>query len=89
MINFSANVNIESRSHCDIAVNLQRSNAKRHSDIFTFKDHIPCANTTATISMSGIIIENFECCCSEALQLKLVSPDSLMVEDSMLSIVEI
>lgn len=89
MVGFAVNVNIEPFSHCDVVVSLQMLNAEHYSNIFTYKNHISCTNTTSTISMSGIIVDCFDHHNASSLQLKLVSPDLLMVESAMLSIVEI
>lgn len=89
MVGFAINVNIEPFSHCDVVISLQMLNAEHYSNIFTYKDHIPCVNTTSTISMSGIIVDCFDRHNASSLLLKLVSPDLLKVESSMLNIVEI
>lgn len=88
MVSFAVNARAKF-SHASIAISLQLSNEQQCTDLFTFRDHIPCKNTTNTISMSGIIVENSEHHDAASLQLRLVSPDSLWVKDAMISVMEI
>ena len=89
MVSFIANVKTQLSCQCDIAISLRMYNALHCSDVFTFKDHISCADTTVTVSMSGIIVDISDHCGMSYLDLNLVSPDSLKIENSMLTIVEI
>lgn len=85
MINVAVNVCSKSCC-CDIAIHLQMCNARHCSNVFTLNKHMPCEDTTVTASMSGIIVDTANVA---SLRLSLASPDSLMVENAMLSIIEI
>lgn len=89
MVSFIANVKTQSSCQCDIAIDLRMHNARQCSDVFTLKDRISCANSAVTISMGGIIVDTCDLSGMSSLGLNLVSPDSLTVESSMLTIVEI
>lgn len=86
LVNFSVNV-IANGCKRNAGITLQIIKNHRCEDIYTVRSHIPCDNEAVTISMNGVIIENFDH--DSSLVFRLESPDSLMVEDSMLSIIEI
>ena len=87
MISFAVNVITNLCCQCNVAISLQMCNAQQYSDVFIFKDHILCANTAVTASLSGIIVDTSNHFGISSLRLNLVSPDSLIVENSILSIV--
>ena len=82
-------VNVQTKSCCDIAVSLQVCNAQSCSDAFTLKDHLNAPDTTVSISMSGIIVDTSNYIDMPFLRVRLVSPEQLTVEKSVLNIVEI
>lgn len=89
MVSFIANVRTQSSCKCDIAISLRTYNAQHCSEVFIFKDHISCADATVTVSMSGIIVDAYDPYGISSLGLNLISPDTLKVESSMLTIVEL
>ena len=82
-------VNVQTKSCCDIAVSLQVCNAQNCSDVFTLKDHLNGTDTAVSVSMSGIIVDTSNFIGIPFLRVKLISPEQLMVEKSVLNIVEI
>jgi len=81
-------VNVRAKDcKCNAAVGLQMMKNHQRKELYTVHSHVPCDDELVTLSISGIIIENFDC--NSSLLIKLESPDSLIVEDSMLSIIEI
>ena len=80
-------VNVISKGcKCNAAISLRIIKNHQRKDIFTVRSPVPCDGEAAMVSIGGIIIENPD---YSSLLLGLESPDSLTVEDSMLSIVEI
>lgn len=86
MVNFFVNVRARG-CKCNAAVSLQRIENHRRTDVYTVHNRISFDDEIVTIAMSGIIIENIEQV--SALLFKLESSDSLIIKDSMLSIIEI
>ena len=89
MINFAVNVRADSCCKGEIGVILKRPNDQYYSDIFILHDKLSDADTTFTLSMGGIMADISDCCDSTSLFLKLISPDSLMIESAMISIIAI
>lgn len=89
MISFIANVSTQLSGQCDIAISIQMHTSQHCLDVFTYKDHILCSDTTITISIGGIIVDACGNNGTPSLCLYLESPDSLTVENSMFTIVEI
>lgn len=85
-VSFSVNVRAKG-CKCNTAISLQMIKNHQRENLFTVRSPIPCDNEAVTISTGNIIIENYDH--ASSLLLKLESPDSLIIEDSMLSIIEI
>lgn len=85
-INFSINIKVK-YCKCNAAVSLVSMKGECCPNIHNVYSLIPYENETVTVSMSGIIIENYEI--PSILLLKLDSPDSLIIESATLSITEI
>lgn len=88
-VSFAVNVKAKSCCECDAAISLQMISKHHRADIYTVYSRVPHSDTPVTISMGGIIIEVPDFHAPASIFLKLVSSDSLIVEDSMLSIIEI
>jgi len=88
MINIA--VNLKPKDFlCNASVSLKMINGHKCKEIYTVHNRFSRENTLATMSMSGIIIEVFDHCEPSFLELKLISPNSLILDNSMLSIVEL
>lgn len=86
-VDFAVNVKAKESCKCEAAISLQMINNHQCMDIYTVRNCVT-DDSMLTISMSGIIVET-EYHARSSLLLKLVSSDSLIVEDSMLSIMKI
>ncbi|MDR1914637.1 MAG: hypothetical protein LBQ68_09185 [Clostridiales bacterium] len=87
MVSFAVNVRAKASCKCDVAICLQMICNHQRTDIYTVRDCVT-DDKMLTITMSGIIVEAEHHALSSLL-LKIVSSDSLIVEDSILSIMEI
>lgn len=88
MIGFAVNLKCKSAEECKVSINLRMAAENRRSDIFTHHCSIPaCSDSPITASASGIIVEPSGNTC--AIFLELTSPVSMIVDSSMLTIVEI
>lgn len=85
-ISFALNVEAECKS--EVAIDVGLIKGKKEITIYTYRDCIHAANTFTTLTMSGILIENTEDC-PICLSLKLICPNILLLEKSLISIVEI
>lgn len=84
----SASVNVRTKDCTgNAAVSLQMIKNHQRRDIFTVHTPIPYNNECVTLSISGIVVENTDC--TSSLLLTLESPGSLIVEDAVMSIVEV
>jgi len=82
-------INVRTKSCCEAAVSLQVCNAHSCSDVFIIRDHLNCGCAAVSLSMSGIIIDTSNYSSMPSLCVKLICPEQLMVEESVLNIVEI
>lgn len=88
VVSFAVNVRAKSNCKSNASISLQMINNHQCTNLYTVHAHVS-EGAVVTISMGGIMIETSNHRVPSALLLKLVSPDALMVEDSMLSIMEI
>ena len=87
MVNFAVNVKAKDCRN-NVAVSLKMTNGGQCKELYTVHHYFSYENTVATMSVGGIIIE---VCTHQPsfLDVTLVSPHSVLLEDAMLSVIEL